>query len=259
MLAIKYKHVIQSAYHVLHFPVPQMFTAMSKWISSGLPVSKHLALVHQRPNFYQPAKLNQEDGMEANTVQQSQMEDKSPSAKSYFCFAIEYDPSSCMEVPMTQTVQSIVKSILQSQEGMSAIPSSVQDLFPVWSNNAFPGKQNTRLMCVYIYQGSILPASFSGKLLIGHPSKVDLLSSSAKALGNSTKVRMSHAKFGIRKVLDIGILGGTFQQECQQAMSHSLESSMCLLEGGHHTPLLQLFETQCVSMRTPTPFPRPSL
>jgi hypothetical protein len=137
--------------------------------------------------------------------------------------------------------------MLQSQEGISIIPPSFQDHSPIWSNKALPEKKNSRLMCQYIQQGIILPASFSGKLLIGHPSKVDILSSGAKALETYSKVRMSHAKFGICKVINIGILCGTFQQESKQALSHKLESLMCMMEGRHHTPLAAIWDTVYVN------------
>lgn len=52
MLSLKYKHVIQSAYHALNSSVPQMFTVVSKQISFGLPVSKHVAMAQQRPHSY---------------------------------------------------------------------------------------------------------------------------------------------------------------------------------------------------------------
>ena len=146
--------------------------------------------------------------MEPNTVQQCQGEHTSPPAKSYSCFTIEHDTSSGTEVPMFQTVWPIIKTIFQSHEGISIIPPSFQDHSSIWSNKALPEKENARLMCQYIRQGRILPASFSGKLLICHPSKADILSSWAKALENYYKVRMSHVKFGISKVINIGILCG---------------------------------------------------
>ena len=95
----------------------------------------------------------------------------------------------------------------------------------------------------YIHQGRMLPASFSGKLLIGHPSQTDILPTISKALESYPEVKIYHAKFGISKVINIGILCGTFQQESRQALSHRLECLLCALAGGHHTPIAAVWDT----------------
>ena len=59
----------------------------------------------------------------------------------------------------------------------------------------------------------MLPASFSGKLLIGHPPQVDILPIISKAHERYSKVKMYHAEFGISRVINIEILCGTFQQK----------------------------------------------
>ena len=215
---------------------------MSKRVSFGLPISKYVALTHHKPL---PSSLDThtQDSGKSNNGQQSQGEHTLPSSKSYFRFTIEHDSSSGTEVPTIQTVRSVIKSILRSQEELVIIPPTFHDLAPIWSNRELPEKKNTRLMHQYIHQGRMLPASFSGKLLIGHPTQTDILPTISKALESYPEVKIYHAKFGISKVINIGVLCGTFQQERRQALSHRLESLLCALAGGHHTPIAAVWDT----------------
>ena len=93
----------------------------------------------------------------------------------------------------------------------------------------------------YIHQGRMLPASFSGRLLFGHPPQGDILPSISKALESYPKMKIHHIKFGISKVINIGILCGTFQQESRQALSLRFESLLCTHAGGHHTPIVAVW------------------
>ena len=141
-------------------------------------------------------------------------------------------------MPLIQTLQSVNNFICSSHEEIAIILPTLHDLASIWSNRELPEKKNTRLMRQYIHQGRMLPASFSGKLLIGHPSQVDILPSISNALESYPKVKMYQAKSGISKVIHIGILYEIFQQQSQQALSHRLESLLCALAGGHHTPIV---------------------
>ena len=214
---------------------------VSKRISFGLPISKYVALTHHNPRPSSPDTHTQDSG-KSSPGQQSQGEHTLPSSKSNFCFTIECDSSSGTEVPTIQTVRSVIKSFLRSQEELVIIPPTFHDLAPIWSNRELPEKNITRLMRQYIHQGRMLPASFSGKLLIGHPPQADILPSISKALESYLKVKLYQAKFGISKVINIGTLCGTFQQESQQALSHRLESLLCAHAGGHYTQIAAVWD-----------------
>ena len=115
---------------------------VSKRISFGLPISKHVAPTHHKLLPSSPDTHTQDSGM-SNNGQQSQGEHTLPSSKSYFHFTIEHDSSSGTEVPTIQTVRSIVKSILRSQEELVIIPPTFYDLAPIWNNRELPEKENT--------------------------------------------------------------------------------------------------------------------
>jgi hypothetical protein len=81
-------------------------------------------------------------------------------------------------------------------------------------------------MCRYVHQGRMLPTSFSGKILVHHP--VDHVVLSSKVLkdisSNYPPAQISLDKFGVSKIINVGVLCGTFPQESCNAMSKSLET-----------------------------------
>ena len=72
----------------------------------------------------------------------------------------------------------------------------------------------------------MLPTSSSGKILVHHPVYHVVLSS--KVLEdisfNYPTVKISLDKFGVSKVINVGVLCGTFPQESCNAMSKSLKT-----------------------------------
>ena len=231
---------------VLDHPEP-----VSKRISFGLPISKHEALAHHKSHPCSPDTHTQDSG-KSNTRQQCQGEHTLPSSKSFLCFTIECDSSSSTEVPTIQTVRSVIKSILRSQEVLVIILPTFHDLAPIWSNRELPEKKNTRLMRPYIHQGRMLTASFSGKLLIGHPTQTDILPTISKALEGYPEVKIYHTKFGISKVINIGVLCEYSNRKAGRLCPTGLNVyCVHLLEAT--TLQLQQYGTQCMAMGTPTP------
>ena len=128
-VGIKHKSDVKTSHtnnnKVFDHPEP-----VSKRISFGLPISKNVALTHHKPLPSSPDTHTQDSG-KSNNEQQSQGEHTVPSSKSYFCFTIERDSSSGTEVPTIQTVGSVIKSILRSQEELVIIPPTLHDLAPI--------------------------------------------------------------------------------------------------------------------------------
>ena len=66
-----------------------------------------------------------------------------------------------------------------------------------------------------MHQCQISPTYFSGKLLVGHPNGHKILTEEV-----TTAIKMSYPavqisldKFGLSKIVNLGVLCGTFQQE----------------------------------------------
>ena len=108
------------------------------------------------------------------------------------------------------------------------IPPSFHALPSIFSNRELPSKQQLWLILTYIHQGRILPASFSGKILIGHPVGTPILPEDIKAAitNHHPLVKIFLAKFGISKTINAGILCGSFQQESWQALTNALEAAL---------------------------------
>ena len=107
------------------------------------------------------------------------------------------------------------------------IPPSFHALPSIFSNRELPSKQQLWLVCKYIHQGRMLPTSFLGKILIGHPVGSTILPEDIKVAitNHHPSVRILLAKFGISKTINAGILCGSFQQESQQALTNTLEAA----------------------------------
>jgi hypothetical protein len=122
-------------------------------------------------------------------------------------------------------VRSVIKIILQSKAGLSVFPPSYQEVPTIFGNCKLPERTQTGSMHRYVHQCRMLPTSFSGKILVHHP--VDHVVLSSKVLkdisSNYPSVQISLDKFGVSKMINVGILCGTFPQESCNAMSTSLE------------------------------------
>ena len=74
----------------------------------------------------------------------------------------------------------------------------------------------------------MLPTSFSGKILIGHPVGSTILPEDIQVAitNHHPLVKIFQAKFGISKTINAGILCGSFQQESRQALTKALETAL---------------------------------
>ena len=108
------------------------------------------------------------------------------------------------------------------------ITPSFHALPSIFSNRELPSKQQLWLICKYIHQGRMLPTSFSGKILIGHPVGTPILPEDVKVAitNHHPSVRIFLTKFGISKTINTGILCGSFQQESQQTLTNALETAL---------------------------------
>jgi hypothetical protein len=95
-------------------------------------------------------------------------------------------------------------------------------------NLEMPGKGNTRLMHRYIHQGRILPNTFAGKILVSHPVGYSILYSdvTTTVTSNCPGAKISCDKFGISKLIKIGVLCGTLKHESWQALTSYLEAAL---------------------------------
>ena len=119
---------------------------------------------------------------------------------------------------------------MRSKEGLTIIPPTSQDLPVIKGDLELPGKGNTRLIRRYIHQGRMLPNTFSGKFLVSHPVGYSILSSdvTTAVTSNHPGVKISFDKFGISKLIKIGVLCGTLKHEGQQALTSYLEAALSL-------------------------------
>ena len=146
--------------------------------------------------------------------------------QSYLKLRIDLSSTSLSDINTIQMVRSVIKIILQSKTGLSVVPPSHQEVPTIFGNCELPERSQTRSMRRYVHQGRMLPTSFSGKILVHHP--VDHVVLSSKVLkdisSNYPTVQISLDKFGVSKIINVGVLCGTFPQESRNAMSKSLEA-----------------------------------
>ena len=148
--------------------------------------------------------------------------------QSFLQFSIDYSSFSGSESTTYGKVWSVIKILFHSQVGSSVIPPSFHAHPSIFNNRELPSKQQLRLIRKYIHQGRMLPTSFSGKILIGHPVGSTILPEDIKVAitNHHPLVRIFLAKFGISKTINVGILCGSFQQESRQALTNALETAL---------------------------------
>ena len=74
----------------------------------------------------------------------------------------------------------------------------------------------------------MLPNTFSGKILVSHPVGYSILSSdvTSAVTSNYPRVKISFDKFGISKLIQIGVLCGTLKHKSWQTLRADLEAAL---------------------------------
>jgi hypothetical protein len=127
-----------------------------------------------------------------------------------------------------QTIRSIIKIILHSTDSLSVIPPAYQEVPAIRGNKELPTRENIKLMCRYMHQCQMSPTYFSGKLLVGHPNGHTILTEVVtRAIHTShPAVQISLDKVGLSKIVNLGVLCSTFQQESCQALTKLLDAAL---------------------------------
>ena len=95
-----------------------------------------------------------------------------------------------------------------------------------------------------IHQERMLPNTFSGKILVSHPVGYSILSSDVTAVtSNYPGVKISFDKFGISKLIKIGVLCGTLKHESQQALTAYLEAALSQQKNTGYVPIRVTWES----------------
>jgi hypothetical protein len=180
---------------------------VSKRISFGLPISNPYLKPKQKQAFSSPKEAHPKNLLPVSNspVPRYRNTDETsaiPMTQSFLQVSIDYSSFSGSESTTYGKVLSVLKILLQSQVGLSVIPPSFHALPSIFSNRELPSKQQLRLIRKYIHKGKMLPTSFFGKILIGHPVGTPILPEGIKvAITNQhPSVKISRAKFGISKL-----------------------------------------------------------
>ena len=206
---------------------------VSKRISFGLPISNPYSKPKQKQTSSSSKEAHPKNLLPSSNspVPRYRNTDETsaiPMTQSFLQFSIECSSFSGSESAINGKVWSVIKLLLQSQVGLSVIPHSFHALPSIFSNRELPSMQQLRLIRIYIHQGRMLPTSFSGKILIGHPVGTPILPEDIKVAitYHPPLVKIFLAKFGISKTINAGILCGSFQQESWQALTNALETAL---------------------------------
>ena len=121
-------------------------------------------------------------------------------------------------------------------------------------NLELSGRGNTRLLHRYIHQGRILPNTFSGKILVSHPVGYSILSSdvTTAVTSNHPGVKIFFDKFGISKLIKIGVLCGTLKNESWQALTAYLEAALSKQKNTGYVPIRVTWESIYVDGKNST-------
>ena len=127
-----------------------------------------------------------------------------------------------------QTIRSIIKIILHSTDSLSVIPPTYQEVQAIRGNKELPTRDNVKLMCRYMCQCQMSPTYFSGKLRVSHPNGYTILTEEVTTAIKISypAVQISLDKFGLGKIVNLGVLCGTSQQESCQALTKLLEAAL---------------------------------
>ena len=186
---------------------------VSKRISFGLPISNPYLRPEQKQTSSSskeshPKNLLPSSNSPVPRYRNTDETSSIPMTQSFLQFSIDCSSFSGSESTTYGKVRSVIKILLQSQVGLSVIPQSFHTLPSIFSNRELTSKQQLRLIWKYIHQGRVLPSSFSGKILIGHPVGSTILPEDVKVAItiHHPLVRIFLAKFGISKTINAGIL-----------------------------------------------------
>ena len=213
---------------------------MSKRISIGLPINPYVRSQGKATVTNNTQQTHTNDSDSAKTVKRSGQDALvGDVTQSYFWSAIDCSSDSVSDKHTFQTIQSIIKIILRSKEGLTIIPPTSQDLPVIKGNLELPEKGNTRLMHRYIHQGRMLPITFSGKILVSHPVGYSIPSSDVTTAVtlNHPGVKISFDKFGISKLIKIGVLCGILKHESWQALTSYLEAALSQQKNTGYVPI----------------------
>jgi hypothetical protein len=202
---------------------------VSKRISIGLPINPYVRSNGKATATNNTQQKHTNDSDSAKTAKRSGQDGlEGDLTHSYFWLAIDCSSDSVSDKHTFLTIQSIIKIILRSKTGLTIIPPTSQDVLAIKGNLELPEKENTRLMHRYIHQGRMLPNTFSGKILVTHPVGYSILSSDVTTAmtSNYPGVKISCDKFGISKLIKIGVLCGTLKHESRQALTAYLEATL---------------------------------
>ena len=106
----------------------------------------------------------------------------------------------------------------------------------------------------YIHQGKILPSTFSGKILVSHPVGYSILSSDVTTAveSNYPGAQISFDKFGISKLIKVGVLCGTLKHESRQALTSHLEAALSQQRNTCNIPLRVTWESIYINGENPS-------
>ena len=91
----------------------------------------------------------------------------------------------------------------------------------------------------------MLPNTFSGKILVSHPVGYSILSSDVTmaVTTNAPGAKISCDKFGISKLIKIGVLCGTLKHESRQALTSYLEAALSKQKNTGYVPIRVTWES----------------
>ena len=106
----------------------------------------------------------------------------------------------------------------------------------------------------YIHQGRMLPSTFSGKILVSHPVGYSILSSdvTTAVASNYPGAQISFDKFGISKLIKVGVLCGTLKHESRQALTSHLEAALSQQKNTCNIPVRVTWESIYVNGENPS-------
>ena len=198
----------QSTPEQLDYPQP-----VSKRISIGIPINPYVICKEKAIATKNTQQTHTNDSDSAKTAKRSGQDGlEGDITQSYLRLAMDYSSDSVSDKHTFLTIRSMIKIILRSKEGLTIIPPTSRDVSVIKGNLELPGKGNTRLMRRYIHQGRMLPNTFSGKILVSHPVGYSILSSdvTTAVTSNYPGAQISFDKFGISKLIKIGVLNSVF-------------------------------------------------
>ena len=105
-----------------------------------------------------------------------------------------------------------------------------------------------------MHQGRMLPNTFSGKILVSHPVGYSILSSdlTTAVTLNYPGAQILFDKFGISKLIKIGVLCGILKHESWEALTAYLEAALSQQKNTGHVPIRVTWEPIYVHRKNST-------